>query len=92
MRRIHAFISGNVQGVFYRAHTMCEARKLDLNGWVRNLRDGRVEVVAEGEDKSIEKFIEFLHKGSPESDVKAVKIEEEEFKEEFDDFFIRHTR
>ena len=88
--RIHAFVSGRVQGVFFRAHTKHVAQSLNLTGWVRNLPDGRVEVVAEGEEKSINKLIEFLKRGPPLARVDKLEIEKEEWSGEFIDFDIRY--
>ena len=51
--RLHAFVSGHVQGVFFRVSTQDEASALGLSGWVRNLRNGSVEVLAEGEEQDI---------------------------------------
>lgn len=77
--RIHVFISGYVQGVFFRSYTAQKAKSLDLAGWVRNLPDGRVEAVFEGHREKIEKMIKWCWQGSPASQVKEVEeIEEEE--------------
>ena len=70
--RIHAYIYGKVQGVFFRASTKEVADKLGVSGWVKNLPDGRVEVVAEGRDLS--EFIKWLHKGPPGAVVEKVEI------------------
>lgn len=55
--RAHIFVSGRVQGIFFRSSTQKKARELGLTGWVRNLQDGRVEAVFEGEKDKIEKMI-----------------------------------
>lgn len=88
MKRLHAFVSGRVQGVFFRSRTSEVASSLNLKGWVRNLRDGRVEVVAEGEDNKIEELIKFLHKGPPHAIVSDVEITWEKFKNEFQCFEV----
>jgi len=88
--RIHAFISGIVQGVFFRSETRKVAKNLGIKGWVRNLPDGRVEVVAEGEKDKINNLIEFLKKGSPTARVDNVDVETEEYKGEFEDFNVRY--
>jgi len=75
MRTIRIFVSGTVQGVFFRAFVEEEADKLDLKGFVRNLDDDRVEVVIEGREKDVEKMIEKCRKGCPYSQVKDVEIE-----------------
>jgi len=86
--RIHCWIEGKVQGVFFRYFTLENARKNRINGWVKNLEDGRVEVVAEGERGDIEKFLEFLRIGPKFAKVKKVRVEWEEYSGEFKDFRI----
>jgi len=78
-----------VQGVSFRSYTIYKAKGLGLTGWVRNLPDGRVEVLAEGEDGAIGELVKFLNKGPPAARVKEIKIKDEEFKNEFDDFGVR---
>ncbi len=62
-RRLHAYVSGRVQGVFFRARTREVAVRLGLCGWVRNLPDGRVEVLAEGSGEALETLLEFCRVG-----------------------------
>ncbi len=88
--RIHVFISGRVQGVFFRSNTKRVADTLEIKGWVRNLSDGRVEVVAEGEKNRIDDLIKFLKKGDGSARVDNVEIETQEYKGEFKDFSIRY--
>ncbi|MCD6514633.1 MAG: acylphosphatase [Candidatus Asgardarchaeum sp.] len=88
--RAHVFISGRVQGVFFRAHTQMMAMKHNVTGWVRNLRDGRVEAVFEGELKDVEKVIEWCHKGPPLAKVDKVEVIWEDYKGEFSSFEIRY--
>ena len=76
--RAHVHVSGNVQGVFYRANTRDTARELDVDGWVRNLKDGRVEAVFEGPEQAVEELIDWCHEGSPAADVSAVDVEYEQ--------------
>lgn len=76
--RAHVFISGKVQGVGYRYSTVNEARQLDLNGWVRNLPDGRVEAVFEGNRGVVEQIIRWCHQGPTSAVVKNVTVEYEE--------------
>jgi len=71
----HLIISGRVQGVFYRQTTKEKARKYGLNGWVRNLPDGRVEVQVEGRKEDVEKLIQWSRQGSSMSQVEEVKVE-----------------
>jgi acylphosphatase len=75
--RAHVFVSGRVQGVGYRASTWDAAILLKLNGWVRNLRDGRVEAVFEGPRDSIEEMIRWCHQGPPTAVVKEVSVDYE---------------
>lgn len=88
-RRIHAFISGKVQMVGFRASTRRTCNRLAIKGWVKNLQDGRVEVVAEGGEAKIEKLIDFLHEGPPAAKVENVQITEEQPKGDFERFKIR---
>ncbi|MCS7279781.1 MAG: acylphosphatase [Thermodesulfobacteriaceae bacterium] len=90
MKRVHVFVSGRVQGVFFRAYTQKEAYKLGLKGWVRNLPDGRVEAIFEGEDLAVEKMIRWCHQGSPGAIVTKVEVIEEPYKGEFSTFEIRY--
>lgn len=65
------------------------ARDLGVTGWVRNLPDGRVEAVLEGEEESVKKVIEWARRGPPLARVEEVKVVWEEYKGEFNDFYIR---
>ena len=73
MKTIRIFASGNVQGVFFRKFVKESADKLNVRGFVRNLEDGRVEVVAEGRDESVNNFLELCKQGSKQSEVKKVE-------------------
>lgn len=86
--RLHAYVNGRVQGVFFRDFACSEGQSLGLTGWVKNLRDGRVEVVAEGERENLEKLVEKLGEGSPGSRVRNVEVVWEEFLGEFQEFRI----
>lgn len=76
--RAHVFVSGRVQGVFYRANTRDTARERGVDGWVKNLRDGRVEAVFEGTESDVEAMIEWCHTGSPAASVDDVEVSYEE--------------
>ena len=89
LRRIHVFVSGRVQGVAFRWVTEDIAQNLGVLGWVRNLRDGRVEVMAEGEEGTLNQFIEFLQHGPRHAKVSDIHIEWVEYKGEFNTFEIR---
>lgn len=88
--RIHVFISGRVQGVFFRAHTAEKARQLGLVGWVRNTDDGRVEAVFEGPKEKVEEMIKWCWQGPPSSKVEKVSEVPEVSKEELEGFEIRY--
>ncbi len=75
MKTIRIFISGIVQGVFFRAFIKEQAENLGLNGYVRNLDDGRVEVVVEGYENDVNRMIELCKKGSQHSRVRDIEIE-----------------
>ena len=76
--RAHVFVSGRVQGVYYRATTRDTARDVGVDGWVRNLDDGRVEAVFEGPVDAVEEMIEFCHEGSSAARVSDVDVTYEE--------------
>lgn len=86
--RVHLRIDGRVQGVFFRASTVEQAGRLGLKGWVRNCPDGSVEVVAEGMRKKIETFVSWCHHGPPGAHVHDVRLQWEDFKDDFKDFRI----
>jgi acylphosphatase len=65
MVRAHVFVSGKVQGVFYRDTTKKEADRRGVRGWVRNLKDGRVEAVFEGDAQAVEDLVAWCRVGSP---------------------------
>lgn len=89
-KRAHVFISGKVQGVFFRATTRDEANKRDIGGWVKNLSDGRVEAVFEGEEEKVEEMIEFCHEGPSAAEVKDVDVEWQGHKDEFSGFKVHY--
>lgn len=73
--RAHLVITGLVQGVSYRASARFEALRLKLTGWVRNLPNGDVEAIAEGEPASVEQFIGWCRRGPEEARVESIKHE-----------------
>ncbi len=89
--RARIVISGMVQGVFFRDHTRRWASSLDLTGWVRNLGDGRVEALAEGDKEKVDELIVRLHEGPPLARVENVDIEWEDYKGEFKDFRVTYS-
>ena len=88
--RAHVFVTGRVQGVFFRSEARHEARKLGVAGWVRNTIDGRVEAVFEGEEKSVKEIIEFCKRGPSGAKVTNVRVAWENYTGEFRDFQIRY--
>jgi acylphosphatase len=85
---IHCYVSGLVQGVWYRASTQEQANKLGLTGWVRNLQDGRVEVMACGEKDKVLAMQEWLKEGPPRAKVSDVTYEEVDWKDDLDEFQV----
>ena len=73
-KRAHLLIDGRVQGVGFRYSTSIEADSLGLNGWVRNLPDGRVEVVAEGPEVAVERLVEWCRQGPRHAWVRDVDV------------------
>ncbi len=86
--RAHVFIQGRVQGVFFRVETRRRAQREDVTGWIRNLPDGRVEAVFEGEAVNVEKTVGFCRKGPSGARVKNVQVTYGAFKGEFSDFRV----
>ncbi|HUV98106.1 MAG TPA: acylphosphatase [Candidatus Paceibacterota bacterium] len=86
--RAHMFVSGRVQGVFFRSETRREARRRAVTGWARNLPDGRVEAVFEGEKKDVERLIEFCRKGPTGAVVTKTEVSLEPYTGEFGDFQV----
>ena len=89
--RAHVFVSGRVQGIFFRTETRHEAKKHGVNGWVRNLRDGKVETVFEGEEEAVKELIEFCRGGPSGARVTHVDVKWESYTGEFKDFQIRYS-
>ncbi|MBM3905053.1 MAG: acylphosphatase [Thaumarchaeota archaeon] len=87
-QRVHLFIKGKVQGVFFRQAMKVTAKKNHATGWVRNLKDGRVEAVIEGEDLDVSNVVEWCHAGPANARVEDVEIRNEKFKGEFDKFEV----
>lgn len=86
--RARIFVSGRVQGVFYRDNTRRWASSMGLTGWVRNLPDGRVEALAEGNRENILELIERMREGPPMAWVESAEVDWEDYKGEFYDFRI----
>lgn len=76
--RTHVFVSGTVQGVYYRATTRDTAREHDVSGWVTNREDGRVEAVFEGSEENVEALVGWCHEGPSAAQVEHVEVDHEE--------------
>jgi acylphosphatase len=72
--RAHVWVSGRVQGVYFRAYTEDEASFRKAAGWIRNTSDGRVEAVFEGKPAAVEALIAWCHRGSPAAEISAVDV------------------
>ncbi len=87
-KRVHLIVRGRVQGVYFRAATQREARRLGITGWVRNRNDGCVEVVAEGEEDSIKELSSWSHHGPSAARVDHVDVRWRGYTGEFYEFAI----
>jgi len=87
--RAHIWISGQVQGVFFRDATRKRAEDLRITGWVRNLPDGRVEAIFEGEKEAVDKIIEWAKEGPDTARIEEVEVKWENYKDEFSSFQVR---
>jgi len=88
LKRYHIFVSGRVQGVFYRDFSRKCAMLLGIKGWTKNLPDGRVEMMVEGTEHDLREFVAKLRVGPDAAIIDDVESEEEEYKNEFDRFLI----
>lgn len=88
MKRVHIYVEGRVQGVFFRHYTMKTASEHSIKGWVKNLVDGRVEMVCEGLEADIERMIEWCRQGPPGAHVVKIGTAWEEYRGEFESFEI----
>jgi acylphosphatase len=88
LKQVHLTVRGRVQGVFFRASTQREARRLGLTGWVKNRNDGAVEILAEGEEDGLKDLIGWANRGPSASRVERVDVRWRSFSGEFPDFRI----
>ena len=88
--RVHVIISGHVQGVFFRDKTQRQANARGVTGWVRNLTDGRVEAVFEGDEKVVQQVVSWCHQGPPNAYVTGVENHSEAVTGEYLSFSIRY--
>lgn len=89
--RAHVFVTGRVQGVFFRSETKRNADRHDVKGWVRNLPDGRVEAVFEGEKEAVQTLIAFCEHGPSYAEVTGVDVTWETCTGDFDRFKIKYS-
>lgn len=89
MQRITVVVSGRVQGVTYRASAQKAAKKLGLTGWVQNLADGRVKLVAEGDAATLDEMIAWTHRGPIFARVDDVDVVRSDATQEFTEFEVR---
>lgn len=89
--RARVFVRGRVQGVNFRYYTQLEASKSGVKGWVRNLMDGRLEAVFEGEREAVERMIGWIQSGPSAAQVEDVVVEWEAPTGEYSDFRVRMT-
>ncbi|MCV0430351.1 acylphosphatase [Nitrosopumilus sp.] len=87
-QRVRLFVTGKVQGVFFRQTLKVMAKKNNIFGWVKNLDDGRVEAVLEGDVEKISRLIEWAHGGPANARVEDVEIRNEKFIGEFSKFDV----
>lgn len=89
LARAHVFVSGSVQGVFFRQEAARRAGSRDVVGWIRNLPDGRVEAVFEGYEAAVQSLVEWCERGPQMADVRDVSVSWEEPKHEEENFSVR---
>lgn len=90
LKRVHIFISGRVQGIFFRSFIQRRALMLDLKGWVRNTEDDRVEAVFEGSESRIQSILEYCGQGPPGAEIENIDVKEEKPTNAFVGFVIRY--
>ncbi len=91
MDRVHLIVQGIVQGVGFRYHTQIEATRLGLTGYVKNLPDGTVEIIAEGSSPAVVQLLEWSKQGPPAAQVKQIDITYGNANGEFSRFAIEHS-
>ena len=89
-KRIHVFYSGRVQGVGFRLTAEETAHSVGVVGWVKNLRDGRVELIAEAEESTLERFLKMIRTGPMKNFIQAEDISWSDATDTFDEFEIRY--
>ena len=87
-QRVRLFVKGKVQGVFFRQALKVKAKQNNVSGWVKNLKDGRVETIFEGEDANVSSIVEWCHAGPANARVEDIEIKNEKYKDEFEKFEV----
>ena len=87
-QRVRVVVRGRVQGVAFRHNTILRAEKLGVSGWVRNLADGSVEGLFEGDETAVQALVEWCRSGPPAARVERLDVSQEPYRGEFDDFSI----
>lgn len=88
--RARVVVSGRVQGVFFRQNTQQKAKELGITGWVKNLPDGQVEAIFEGDKEKVEKMVKWAEKGPDSARVDSFNVEWQEYRGEFENFEMRY--
>jgi len=87
-KKAHVFVTGKVQGVYFRLSTQNIAKSHRVTGWIRNRSDGRVEAVLEGEESEVKKLVDYCRKGPKGAAVTDISVEWNPSKDEFTTFTI----
>ncbi len=87
-QRMRIIVTGKVQGVFFRQALKVMAKKNNIFGWVKNLTDGRVEAILEGDEENVSRLVEWSHGGPANARVEDVEIRNEKFSGEFSKFDV----
>lgn len=87
-QRVRVFVKGKVQGVFFRQALKVKAKQNNVFGWVKNLKDGRVEALLEGQDENVNVLVEWCHGGPANARVEDVEIINEKYSNEFSKFDV----
>ncbi len=88
--RLHAIVSGIVQGVNFRYYTSRQAESLGVTGWVANRADDTVEIIAEGGRPALQSLLDWLHHGPPSATVMGVQVDWTRATDEFTSFRVRY--
>ena len=84
----HIIVEGKVQGVFFRKNTRQKANELNILGWVKNTKDDKVEILANGDEENLNQFINWCKQGPPKAEVKNLRVEEITIEQELKEFSI----